>query len=102
MELTSPSTQIKSARVQEERFFCFCTHRVPIISRNPSHPYDCAIILMMLPVMNTAHAAAMDRFLPSLSDTVPAMSPPAAATKLSDETITPCDQTGNNGARERR
>lgn len=48
---------------------------------------------MILPVMNTAHAAAMDRFLPSLSETVPAMSPPAAATKLSDETITPCDQT---------
>ena len=44
---------------------------------------------MMLPVMNTRHAAAMDRFLPSVSETVPAIRLPPAATRLRDDTITP-------------
>ena len=47
----------------------------------------------MLPVMKTRHAAAMERFLPRVSDTVPATNPPAAATRLSDDTITPCRES---------
>lgn len=47
----------------------------------------------MLPVMNTMHAAAMERFLPSVSDTLPAINPPPAATRFSDDTMIPCGES---------
>lgn len=53
----------------------------------------------MLPVMKTTQAAAIDRFLPSVSDTVPATRPPAAATRFNDDTIIPLQNEKQTGKR---